>query len=230
MDCRDKLTWVARGMLVLGVLLVSGCATETHQVVQPSRVSMAGTGYSGPRYTVALGSFDNQSTYGTGIFSDGDVLGSQAKAILETDLEETNRFNVVDRNNMAQLQREAAMRHRRQALQGAQVVITGAITDFGRRTTGDQELYGILGAGKTQTVYAKVDLNVVDVRTSQVLYSVQGAGEYALSNRELLGFGGSSGYDSIINGKVLNLAIEQAIDKLTVGMLTGAWSPAQPQR
>ncbi|HQT88257.1 MAG TPA: CsgG/HfaB family protein [Acidiphilium sp.] len=230
MNYRRVMTRLSWGALVSGLLLVSGCATETHRVVEPPTVSMAGTPYSGPRYTVALGDFNNQSTYGTGIFSNGDVLGSQAKAILETDLEQTNRFNVVDRNNMAQLQREAAMRHQDQALQGAQVVITGAITDFGRRTTGDQELFGILGAGKTQTVYAKVDLNVVDVRTSQVLYSVQGAGEYALSDRELLGFGGAAGYDSIINGKVLNLAIMQAIDKLTAGMANGAWSPVRPQR
>ena len=32
-------------------------------------------------------------------------------------------------------------------------------------------------------------LNVVDVLTSQVVYSASGAGEYALSNREVLGFG-----------------------------------------
>jgi len=225
---RVKKRIMVLGLLGSAVLAVAGCATESHRVIQPPKVSMAGTPYSGPRYTVALGSFANQSSYGTGIFGGGDVLGSQAKAILETDLQQTNRFNVVDRNNMAQLRSEAGMRGESQALQGAQVVITGAVTDFGRRTTGDQELYGILGAGKTQTVYAKVDLDVVDVRTSQVLYAVQGAGEYRLSDREMLGFGGSAGYDSIINGKALNLAIMQGIDKLTLGMQNGAWSPMRP--
>jgi len=33
-----------------------------------------------------------------------------------------------------------------------------------------------------------VTLNVVDVITSRVVYSVSGAGEYALSNREVIGF------------------------------------------
>ena len=33
-------------------------------------------------------------------------------------------------------------------------------------------------------------LNSVNVLTSEVVYSIQGAGEYALSNREVLGFGG----------------------------------------
>lgn len=39
----------------------------------------------------------------------------------------------------------------------------------------------------------KVTLNVVSVKTSQVVYSVQGAGEYALSSREILGTGGEAG-------------------------------------
>ena len=68
--------------------------------------------------------------------------------------------------------------------------------------TGDQQLFGILGRGKEQVAYAKVDLNVVDVTSSEVVYSASGAGEYSLSNREVIGFGGSAGYDSTLNGKV----------------------------
>ena len=45
--------------------------------------------------------------------------------------------------------------------------------------TGDQQLFGILGRGKEQVAYAKVDLNVVDVTSSEVVYSASGAGEYS---------------------------------------------------
>jgi curli biogenesis system outer membrane secretion channel CsgG len=68
-------------------------------------------------------------------------------------------------------------------------------------------------------------LNVVDVLTSQVVYSASGAGEYALSDREIIGFGGSSGYDSTLNGKVLDLAIREAIDHLVAGIDQGNWKP-----
>ena len=44
-------------------------------------------------------------------------------------------------------------------------------------------------------------LNIVDATTSEVVYSVLGAGEYALSNREVIGFGGTAGYDSTLNGQ-----------------------------
>ena len=68
---------------------------------------------------------------------------------------------------------------------------------------------------------------MVDVETSEVVYSASGAGEYALSNREVAGFGGTAGYDSTLNGKVLDLAIREAVDALASGMDSGAWRPAQ---
>jgi len=67
----------------------------------------------------------------------------------------------------------------------------------------------------------------VDVLTSEVVYSVQGAGEYALSNREVLGFGGSAGYDSTLNGKVLDLAVREGINRLVEGLEQGKWKPAK---
>ena len=65
---------------------------------------------------------------------------------------------------------------------------------------------------------------MVDTLTSQVVYSSQGAGEYELSNREIIGFGSSAGYDSTLNGKVLSLAIREAVDHLVDGLQSGAWS------
>ena len=91
--------------------------------------------------------------------------------------------------------------------------------------TGDQQLFGILGRGKEQVAYAKVDLNVVDVTSSEVVYSASGAGEYSLSNREVIGFGGSAGYDSTLNGKVLDLAIREAVDRLVDGITQAPGRP-----
>ena len=139
-------------LLVLGALAVSvaGCATEAHRTVATETVASYGTTYSGPRYTLVVGNFQNRSSYMRGLFSDGtDRLGSQAKTILKTHLQETNRFVVVDRDNMDEISREAGIRGEKQNLKGAQVAITGDVTEFGRRETGDVQLFGILGAGKT---------------------------------------------------------------------------------
>jgi curli biogenesis system outer membrane secretion channel CsgG len=100
------------------------------------------------------------------------------------------------------------------------------VAEFGRKETGDVQLYGIVGTGKEQLAYSKVNLNVVDVTTTEVVYSVQGAGEYVLSNREVLGFGGTAEYDSTLNGKVLDLAIREAVNRLVEGVEQGKWKPA----
>ncbi|MDR0578317.1 MAG: CsgG/HfaB family protein [Candidatus Accumulibacter sp.] len=208
-------------------LYIAGCATESHQTLAVEQVSTASAPYNGPRSSIAVGKFDNRSSFMRGLFTDGvDRLGSQAKTILITHLQQTNRFTVLDRDNMAEAKQEAEIRKETQQLKGAAYVVTGDVTEFGRKVVGDHQLFGILGRGKTQVAYAKVSLNIVDIRTTEVVHSVQGAGEYALSNREVIGFGGTSGYDSTLNGKVLDLAIREAVEKLTAAIDNGAWQPA----
>ena len=218
------------GVALMALAFMAGCATESHQaleVTKPATATSAAT-YAGPRAALAVGNFDNRSTYMRGIFSDGvDRLGGQAKTILIGHLQETGRFNVMDRDNMAGLAEEAKLSGKQQTLHGAEFMITGDVVEFGRKETGDQQLFGILGSGKKQTAYSKVTLNVVDVLTSQVVYSASGAGEYALSDREVIGFGGASGYDSTLNGKVLDLAIREAVDHLVAGVEQGSWRPAK---
>jgi len=207
-------------------LCLAGCATESHRSLAVEQTQSASRPYSGARSPIAVGKFDNRSSFMRGLFSDGvDRLGSQAKTILITHLQQTNRFTVLDRDNMEEAKQEAAIRGEAQELKGAAYVVTGDVSEFGRKEVGDHQLFGILGRGKKQVAYAKVSLNIVDIRTTEVVYSVQGAGEYALSNREVIGFGGTSGYDSTLNGKVLDLAIREAVDQLTGAIDSGAWRP-----
>jgi curli biogenesis system outer membrane secretion channel CsgG len=213
--------------MALAVGLV-GCATESHQTLQPPQVASAGTSYQGSKSTLVVGKFDNRSSYLRGLFSDGvDRLGGQAKGIVITHLQQTGRFNVVERDNSEEIAREAAIKGAQQQLKGADFAITGDVAEFGRKEVGDVQLFGILGSGKKQVAYSKVNLNVVNVLTSEVVYSVQGAGEYALSNREVLGFGGTSAYDSTLNGKVLDLAIREAVNRLVEGVEQGRWTPGR---
>ncbi len=214
---------------ILAILaFLAGCATESHQALQPQQVASAGTAYSGPKSTLMVGKFDNRSSYMRGLFSDGvDRLGGQAKGILITHLQQTGRFKVVDRDNMEETAREASIKGQQQKLRGADFTITGDVAEFGRKETGDVQLFGILGSGKQQVAYSKVNLNVVDVLTSEVVFSAQGAGEYALSNREVMGFGGTAGYDSTLNGKVLDLAIREAVNRLVEAVEQGKWKPAK---
>ena len=212
-------------LLVLNLLSCS--TTERHRNLETGQTRAARESYYGPRSTIVIGNFDNRSSFMSGIFSDGeDRLGNQAKNILVTHLQQTNRFTVLDRSNTDLALRETEISGETQTLIGGNFLISGDVSEFGRKEVGDHQLWGLLGRGKKQVAYARVNLSIIDTRSSAVAWSAQGAGEYELSQREVLGFGSSSGYDATLNGKVLDLAIREAIDALVDAIHDGKWNPA----
>ncbi len=211
--------------LIAIVGIASGCATTSSKVVETPKVNSFNTQYNGEKSKLVVGQFVNRSNFQNGIFSNGlDRLGNQAKTTLMSHLQQTNRFSVLDRDNIALLAEEAGRTGTQQNIAGAKFVITGDVTEFGRKAIGDKQLFGLLGKGKSQIAYAKVTLNVVNVTTSEVVYSVAGAGEYSLSEREVIGFGSTASYDATLNGKVLDLAIRESVNNLVNGIESGAWT------
>lgn len=207
--------------------LIACSTTETSRTIQSPQVTAATatTKYTGVKTPISIGKFDNRSSYMRGVFSDNvDRLGGQAKTILETHLQQTGYFSVLNRDNLSEIKQEVGYSNTSQSIKGARYVITGDVSEFGRKEVGDQQLFGILGRGKQQVAYAKVNLNIVDVKTSEVVHSVQGAGEYALGAREVLGFGATASYDSTLNGKVLDLAVREAVNNLVTDIQNNRWS------
>jgi curli biogenesis system outer membrane secretion channel CsgG len=210
--------------IAIGLVVLSGCATESSRTLTVAKVESDAAPYRGARAAVSVGKIDNRSTFMRGIFTDGeDRLGGQAKSTLIAHLQQSQRFNVLDRENLFEGKQEAQYQSRQQTIRGADYLVTGAISEFGRKDVGDHQLFGLLGRGKSQIAYAKVTLNIVNSLTSEVVYSARGAGEYELSNREVVGFGGTASYDATLNGKVLDLAIREAVNNLVSGMDSGQW-------
>src|SRR5574344_546279 len=141
------------------------------------------------------------------------------------ELHQAGCYHILNRSNMQTLKAESNISGKNQKLKGAKYIVTGDVVEFGRKTVGDEQLWGILGHGKQQIAYAKVNLNIVDVETSSIVATAEGAGEFKLSNRDVLGFGGTAGYDSTLNGKVLSLAIREAVNNLTSSVDNGIWVP-----
>lgn len=213
--------------LALAATALTACVQEGSRTMPIQKVESAAVQFTGVRVPVSVGKFDNRSNFMRGVFTGGeDRMGSQAQTILVTHLQQSQRFSVLDRTVMSEIKQEAALQQKAQTLKGANYVITGDVSEFGRKDVGDRQLFGILGRGKTQIAYAKVSLNIVNTLTSEVVHSVQGAGEYSLSEREVIGFGGTAGYDATLNGKVLDLAIRDAVNTLVNNMNQGTWRPA----
>ena len=215
---------ISISLFLFASLLVGCSAKESHRAVVPSELPRAVASRNVPSAKLLVGQFANRSTFMNGIFADStDKIGQQAHQILVTHLSQVPSFTVVDRRNMASLAEEAKYAGKKQRITGADAVLTGAVTEFGRKETGNRILGGIINKTKTQTLYAKVSLSIVDVSTSEILKSYQGAGEYSLTNKEVLGFGGYAGYDSTLADKVLNLAIQEAIQRLVEGRSANEW-------
>lgn len=96
--------------IVLLTAALAGCAaTEQSRSVEVPKVAAASApAYQGVRAPIVVGKFDNRSNYQRGIFSDGiDRLGAQSKTILISHLQQTNRFSVLDRDNLEESKQEA---------------------------------------------------------------------------------------------------------------------------
>ncbi|WP_353476985.1 CsgG/HfaB family protein, partial [Acinetobacter soli] len=99
-----------KNVLILSVLaasaLISACSTtETSKTIQSPQVTAATAQvrYAGIKTPVSIGKFDNRSSYMRGIFSDNvDRLGGQAKTILETHLQQSGYFSVLNRDNLSE--------------------------------------------------------------------------------------------------------------------------------
>ena len=163
------------------------------------------------RMTVAVARFTNESIYGSGLFTDasGDRLGKQAADLLSRHLMQTQRFNVVERQDIGKLEAEANLMGKspeqfKQNLTGVDALIMGSVAELGRDETGG---IWLLGKQRTQRARARVVLRMVDPRTGQVFYSQEGSGDATLSSSSTLGFGGTSGFDSTLEGKAIDAAI-----------------------
>ena len=60
--------WFSLVLLLLVLLVFSGCATESHRLVASEKVASYGVAYNGPRTTMAVGNFQNRSSYLRGLF------------------------------------------------------------------------------------------------------------------------------------------------------------------
>ena len=170
------------------------------------------------RLTVGIARFTNESTFGSGLFTDpqGDRLGKQAADILTRHLAETQRFNVVERQDVGRLKAEAQLmglseKEFQQHLKGVDALIMGSVVELGRETTGKTWL---IGKSKTQRARARVVLRLVEPGSGAIFYTAEGSGDATMETTSTLGFGGTSGWDSTLDGKAIDAAIVNMLNNV----------------
>lgn len=162
---------------------------------------------------VAIGRFSNETQYGKGIFYDkeNDPMGKQALDILSSKLAASGKFILLERNDMASLLQECQNGQKTPAQIGADYMIIGSITQFGRKNTGKQ---GVFTNTNTQTVEAAVDIRLVDVSTGLIVYSGEGKGQAQLTSKTTFGVGGKASFDATLSDKAISEAIGQLVENI----------------
>lgn len=212
-------------MFIVGALLFSAEGLAQKKViVEEPEVSSAQQPSKGVKRKVAIGRFSNETEYGKGLFYDkeNDPMGKQALDILSSKLGASGKFLLLERNDLAQLLEEA-QRNGETAQQaiGADYMIIGSITEFGRKNTSQSKVFT---ASKTQTVDAAVSIRLVDVTTGQIIYSDEGKGSAELTTKStFVGTGGHAGFDASLSDKAISAAIDQLVENIINKLSDKPW-------
>jgi len=171
---------------------------------------------------VAIGRFTNETSYGQSFFIDKDNnrIGKQAMDILSAKLFETGKFIMLERADLAEIQKELKIGGSSELKNAADYIIVGSITEFGRKAVSE---VGIFSRSKKQEANAKVHIRIIDVTTGQIIYSEEGKGKAYSEAASTFGVGEKAGYDSSLNDKVLDAAITNLASNIIENMLDKPW-------
>ncbi|HEY6911203.1 MAG TPA: CsgG/HfaB family protein [Myxococcales bacterium] len=220
-----------RPRVALAALSLCACATVSQRPVPveapASRSSQiaaqsAAQAPQARRYKtkIAIARFTNESNYGRSLLTDQDLdrIGKQAGDMLMSRLVLSGKFLVLERPDAAKLEREQKLSGG--SMVGADTVIAGSVTEFGRSVGGKS---GFLSSTKLQLAKAKVDIRLVDVKTGLAYFSANGSGEASTESGEIAGFGSRAEYDATLNDRAIAAAISDVVDRLVQKLSDRPW-------
>lgn len=159
---------------------------------------------------VAIGRFTNETQYAKGLFydKDNDPMQKQAMDILSSKLAASGKFILLERNDLDVLMAEAGDNMQKI---GADYIILGSITEFGRKTEGQQKVFS---STKTQTAEAGVSLRLVEASTGLIIYSDEAKGFAETTTKTAMGIGGTAGFDATLSDKAISAALNQLVENI----------------
>jgi curli biogenesis system outer membrane secretion channel CsgG len=171
---------------------------------------------------VAIVRFSNETQYGKGVFYDkeNDPMAKQALDNLSNKLASTGKFLLLERSDLDKIVEEGNISGSGYDKIGADYVIVGSITEFGRKNIGDANL---ISRSKVQIAEAAVSIRLIDVSSGLIIYSEEAKGEAELKTKSTLGVGGSAGFDATLSDKAISAAISQLVENVINNLLDKPW-------
>lgn len=151
----------------------------------------------------------------------GDKLGGAAADEMVTQLLKTGKFSVIERAQLQAILQEqqlgqsgltnAATAAKVGQLLGAQLILTGSITQFSIERT-QLGIRGIGGAlSKAESI---LDVRLVDTSTGEVLLAAQGSGSKRMGGGYFKGVSGERTFDAGAAAEALRPAVETVVQKI----------------
>lgn len=233
-------------MALLASILLSGCVTPgtkttvTQGQDSPTIDQAQAEAYNGPKARIAVAQFKDKTGGGWWTGQIGDGMADQ----MVTALFSSNRFIVLDRQVLDDVLTEqdlgAAGRIRQDTaapigeVEGAELLIVGAVTEFEGGASGMQGGVGGIGgiggigggvlsalAGGYRKAHMAIDVRIIDTRTSRIVAATSVEGEATDVNMGGLigGFTGSGalaaglgGWQNTPTEKALRMCINDAVN------------------
>lgn len=171
---------------------------------------------------VAIGRFSNETQYAKSVFYDkeNDPMGKQASDILSTRLAASDKFLLIERQDYDKIVNELNTSGGLSQNIGADYLIIGSITEYGRKNVGTQKVFS---SSKEQIVEAGVSVRLVDVSTGIIIYSGEAKGEATAEDKRVMGFGKTADFDATLSDKAISAAISKLVENIINSCMDKPW-------
>jgi curli biogenesis system outer membrane secretion channel CsgG len=170
--------------------------------------------YIGPKKKLAIAQFKNATRFGK------RRLGDNITGVLSTELAQTNRFILLERERVDKILEQVALSQagltegtlEQIQLLDADFILTGEVTHYAVKTTGSSN---ILTQSKKQTAEVKADARIIDTRSGEIILSETGEGTAEKEFSKVLGMGTTGGYDESLELD----AFRAAVKNMTINLI-----------
>ncbi len=160
------------------------------------------------------------------------TVGAGASKMLETALAKSGMFDVYTRAEMDKVLKEQALGQSGMMTQqsaakagqliGVNVVVVGAVTEFGEKAGGVNVFF--LAGGQKTTARVVIDVQLIDTTTGKIVKALSAEGEEANVGVSLFVASGGTSLDETKIGKAMRKAINKLVDEVSAEVANIPWS------